>query len=73
MILPVSPNECWSPDFVSDAFTDRRRFRVLAFINDFTRECIGLVADPSFFDTRVTPLWLGAESRIPSSLATAQS
>ena len=53
MVLPTSPNERWSLDFVSDAFTDGRRFRVLAVVDDFTRECIGLVADTSLSGARV--------------------
>ena len=40
-------NERWSLDFVSDAFTDGRRFRVLAVIDDYSRECLALVADTS--------------------------
>lgn len=32
MVLPSRINERWSLDFVSDAFTDGRRFRVLAVI-----------------------------------------
>ena len=47
MVLPTSANERWSLDFVSDAFTDGRRFRVLAVVDDFTRECLGLIADTS--------------------------
>lgn len=31
MLGPERPNERWSLDFVSDAFTDGRRFRVLVF------------------------------------------
>ncbi len=42
--LPSGPNERWSLDFVSDAFTDGRRFRILAIVNDFTRE--SLATDP---------------------------
>ena len=53
MILPTSPNERWSLDFVSDAFTDGRRFRVLAVVDDCTRECLGLVADTSLSGARV--------------------
>ena len=45
MLVPKRPNERWSLDFVSDAFTDGRRFRVLAIVDDFSRECLGLVAD----------------------------
>ena len=43
----IGPNERWSLDFVSDSFTDGRRFRVLAVVDDCTRECLGLVADTS--------------------------
>ena len=43
----------WSLDFVSDAFTDGRRFRILAIVDDFTRECLALVADTSLSGLRV--------------------
>ena len=52
--LPSRANERWSLDFVSDAFTDGRRFRVLAIVDDFTRECLALVADTSLSGLRVT-------------------
>lgn len=51
--LPSRPNERWSLDFVSDAFTDGRRFRVLAVVDDFTRECLCLVADTSLSGARL--------------------
>lgn len=53
MILPDRINERWSLDFVSDAFTDGRRFRVLAVVDDFSRECLALVADTSLSGQRV--------------------
>lgn len=53
MVLPARPNERWSLDFVSDAFTDGRRFRVLAVVDDYTRECLALVADTSLSGVRV--------------------
>lgn len=53
MVLATSANERWSLDFVSDAFTDGRRFRVLAVVDDFTRECVGLIADTSLSGARV--------------------
>jgi len=40
-------------DFVSDAFTDGRRFRILSIVDDFTRECLALVADTSLPGLRV--------------------
>jgi putative transposase len=37
----------------SDAFTDGRRFRILAVVDDFARECLALVADTSLPGLRV--------------------
>lgn len=54
MLVPDRPNERWSLDFVSDAFTDGRRFRILAVVDDFSRECLGLIADTSLSGLRVT-------------------
>ena len=54
MLLPARTNERWSLDFVSDAFTDGRRFRVLAVVDDYSRECLALVADTSLSGIRVT-------------------
>ena len=54
MVLPGRANERWSLDFVSDAFTDGRRFRVLAIIDDYSRECLALVTDTSLSGMRVT-------------------
>ena len=54
MLVPERSNERWSLDFVSDAFTDGRRFRVLAIVDDFSRECLALVADTSLSGLRVT-------------------
>lgn len=53
MTVPDAPNRRWSLDFVSDAFTDCRRFRVLAVVDDFTRECLALVPDTSISGLRV--------------------
>ena len=53
MTLPQGPNQRWSMDFVSDTLTDGRRFRILAVVDDFTRECLCLVADTSLSGVRV--------------------
>lgn len=53
MPLPSGPNTRWSLDFVSDVFGIGRRFRILAVIDDFTRECLALVADTSLSGLRV--------------------
>jgi len=53
LTLPQGPNQRWSLDFLSDAMTDGRRFRILAVVDDFTRECLVLAADTSLPGLRV--------------------
>jgi putative transposase len=53
LALPNGPNERWSLDFVSDCFTHGRRFRILAIVDDFTRESLALIPDTSLSGTRV--------------------
>ena len=36
---PVRPNQRWSMDFVSDSTVTGRRFRALAIVDDYSREC----------------------------------
>lgn len=49
----TAPNQRWSLDFVSDQMTDGRRFRILCVVDDYTRECLALVADTSLSKARV--------------------
>ena len=53
MAIPQGPNQRWSLDFQSDALSDGRRFRIFAVVDDFTRECLALVADTSLPSQRV--------------------
>ena len=53
MAIPQGANQRWSLDFLSDAFADGRRFRILAIVDDFTRECLALVPDTSLPGLRV--------------------
>jgi len=53
LALPQGPNQRWSLDFLTDAFSDGRRFRILAVVDDFTRECLALIADTSLSGVRV--------------------
>ena len=53
LLLPEGPNQRWSLDFLSDTLSDGRRFRILAVVDDFTRECLCLVADTSLSGQRV--------------------
>lgn len=54
MEMPLRPGQRWSLDFVADTFTDGRKFRMLAVVDDFTRECLGLVGDTSISGLRVS-------------------
>jgi len=54
MAVPQGPNQRWSMDFVSDQLSDGRRFRIMTLVDDFTRECLALVADTSISGLRVT-------------------
>ncbi len=47
------PNERWSLDFVHDALSSGRKFRMLTIVDDFTRECIGIEVDFSLTGERV--------------------
>lgn len=49
----VAANQRWSLDFLSDQLTDGRRFRILAVVDDCTRECLVLAADTSLSGLRV--------------------
>lgn len=51
---PTRPNERWSMDFVSDALTDGRSFRVFNVVDDFTRECLVACVDLSLPGARVS-------------------
>jgi putative transposase len=53
MVLPRTINQRWSLDFVSDTLSDGRRFRILAVVDDFSRECLTMVVDTSLGGVRV--------------------
>jgi putative transposase len=53
MAIPQEANQRWSLDFVSDALSDGRKFRVLCVIDDFSRECLATVVDNSLSGFRV--------------------
>jgi len=53
LALPQGVNQRWSLDFLHDQLSDGRRFRILAIVDDFTRECLTLVADTSLSGLRV--------------------
>lgn len=51
--LATAPNQRWSMDFVSDRLVDGRWFRVLTVVDQFTRECLLLLADSSLSGEKV--------------------
>ena len=53
MAIPEDQNLRWSLDFVMDMLVSGRRFRILTVVDDFTRECLGLVVDTSLSGPRV--------------------
>jgi transposase InsO family protein len=53
MLVPITSNDRWSLDFVSDQLTDGHRFRILTVVDDCIRECLALVADTSLSGVRV--------------------
>jgi putative transposase len=46
-------NEHWSMDFVTDSIVTGRRFRALAIVDDYSRECPAIEVDTSLGGTRV--------------------
>lgn len=53
MAVPDGPNQRWSLDFVADALSWGRRFRILCVVDDFTREALALVVDTSIGGRRM--------------------
>lgn len=46
-------NHIWSLDFMNDALSDGRRFRLLGVMDQYSRECLALTVDTSIFGHRV--------------------
>jgi putative transposase len=52
-LTATRPNERWSMDFVAARLIDGRWFRVLTVVDQFTRECVLLLADSSLTGQKV--------------------
>jgi putative transposase len=52
-MVPTSPNERWSMDFIHDAVAGGRVFRCLNIVDDFTRESLAIEVDTSLPGERV--------------------
>lgn len=50
---PKGPNENWSMDYVADGLIGGRKLRVLAIVDDYSRECLALEVDTSLPGARV--------------------
>jgi hypothetical protein len=50
---PVAANQVWSVDFMTDALSTGRRFRMLNIVDDYTRECLAIEVDTSLSGARV--------------------
>ena len=64
------PNERWSMDFMQDALSSGRRFRVLTVIDTFTRECPVIEVDSSLTGERVSRVldWLALTRGVPEAI-----
>ena len=53
MEVPIQANQRWSMDFVSDQFSNGRRFRVLNVVDDYSREMVGQLVSTSIAGQQV--------------------
>jgi putative transposase len=53
MAITQGLNQHWSLDFVSDALFCGRWFRIFTQVDDYSRECLALIADTSISGMRV--------------------
>ena len=53
MTSPQGTNQRWSMDFVTDSIVTGRRFRALAIVDDYSRECPAIEVDTSLGGHRV--------------------
>ena len=52
--VATAPNQRWSMDFMSERVADGRWFRILTVVDQFTRECLCLLAAQSLTGEKVT-------------------
>ena len=70
MAIPQGANQRWSLDFLSDAFSDGRRFRILAIVDGFTRVCyprtLSATGGHTMYWGLVKRFWEGQTTKSPS-------
>jgi len=74
LVLPRSPNEVWSMDFVMDSFSNARRIKCLTIVDDFTKQSVDIVADRSITGQYVTRVLdrIGQFWGLPKAIRTDQ-
>jgi len=70
LMEPKGMNELWAMDFVSDSMTEGRKLKILAVMDCFSRECIGMLVDTSIGGVRVARTLedLGASRGYPKQI-----
>ena len=54
--VPLSINQTWSIDFMSDSLNTDRKIRTFNVINDYNRGCLGIDVNHSLPAQRVIPI-----------------
>ena len=54
LLQPISPNQSWSIDFMSDALYGGRKFRTFNVVDDYNREALTIDIDLSLTSERIT-------------------
>jgi putative transposase len=74
LLVPQSPSQLWSIDFVMDALEHGRRIKCLTIVDDFTKEAIDIVVDHGISGHYVTRVLdqAGQFRRLPRVIRTDQ-
>lgn len=64
---PTRPNEVWSMDFVHDWLMTNRKLKCLTVVDDFTKECVGILVDHAIGGEAVGQ-FLGSRGTLPVRL-----
>lgn len=66
---PSRPNEVWSMDFVHDWVMTGRKLKCLTIVDDFTKECLGILVDHAI-GGRAVGDFLGSLGKLPDRIRT---